>query len=763
MRHTFIALFVASSLGTTGFVHADNTRGGVLPKADIPALRFVEVPGELEFTGQLIVRPKAELAFEQRTLVLEALAPYQLKHYPEVDEFVIVAPAEAGAPRGHGENQFAAQLLATGFYDYVHPNWMCYPLDTFPDDPEFPNQWHHFTMESPKAWDITTGSNSIILAFTDTGIDLTHPDLAPNRVFGFNAVTDLAEVDGGQVDDLNGHGTHVAGCAAAIGNNGIGVAGVGWNMRLMMIRVSDSAGGGAFLDDILQGARWAIENGAASVSSSYSGVNNAAVGTTGTYIKSIGGLYLYAAGNSNTNHTGFDFPGVIIVGASDQADQKAGFSSYGPAVDIFAPGVSILSSCNGGGYCYASGTSMATPVANGVVGMIWSANPALTNQQVEDILFLTCDDLGDPGEDDIFGWGRVNVFMAVAVAAGNAGPLAPIARDDDAGFVIAQTSVLIDVLANDFDPNLDPIVIDVFDAVSALGGTVTRSVGTGPGGRDQLLYTAPNTGGDDSFTYTIRDTTDLTDSATVTMSVADDSFFRRADRPAFTWPGVKVAYYALPALSQLPDFSQLTPYAHDVVAQINFPSTNGNFINSGRADDVGAVFTAYVDVPVTDVYTFYTNSDDGSRLYVGNVMVVDNDGLHGMQERSGDIALMAGRHAVRVDFFERGGGAGVIASIRGGGLGKQVIPASMWAYGSPCPGDTSSSSDPNDPGYGQPDGAVDAADFFYFLDQFASGNLAVADISGSSDPNDPAYGVPDGAIDAADFFYYLDLFVAGCP
>ncbi|MCW5754985.1 MAG: hypothetical protein KIT24_09800 [Phycisphaeraceae bacterium] len=81
----------------------------------------------------------------------------------------------------------------------------------------------------------------------------------------------------------------------------------------------------------------------------------------------------------------------------------------------------------------------------------------------------------------------------------------------------------------------------------------------------------------------------------------------------------------------------------------------------------------------------------------------------------------------------------------------------------PCPADLTGSSDPNDPSYGVPDGNVDASDFFYYLDQFVAGNLAVADLTGSSDPNDPAYGVPDGVVDASDFFFYLDIFVAGCP
>ncbi|MCC6285593.1 MAG: S8 family serine peptidase [Phycisphaerales bacterium] len=748
MRRSLMLSALAGTLGCFGAA-ADDVR----PK-------FVEVAGELEFTGQLIVRPRQELAAEDRARALAMLDGLTIKAYGEVDEFIVRASTPEGAAKGTGENELASRLMTTGLFEYAHPNWMCYPLDT-PNDPEFPNQWHHQNMQSELAWDISTGSNDVIVAFTDTGIDLTHPDLAPNRVPGFNAPTDTAEVDGGQVNDLNGHGTHVAGCGAAIGNNGIGVSGCGWNMKIMMVRVSDSSGGGAYLDDILQGARWAVEHGAVSASSSYSGVDSSSVGTTGTYIKSIGGLYLYAAGNSNSNWSGFDYPDTIVVGASDQGDNKAGFSSYGVAVDLFAPGVSILSSCNGGGYCYASGTSMATPVANGVVGMIWSANPNLTAAEVEQVLFTTCDDLGDPGNDDYYGWGRVNLFRAVAAASGAGGPLPPIAADDNAGTVATGLPIVLDVLANDFDPNLEPVVIDSFDATTALGGTVTRSVGTGPGGRDELVYT-PGLAGNDSFTYTIRDPGLLSDTGTVSATVMDSSLFRDPDIVAFPADGVVTDYYALAQLSALPDFSTLTPISREIRADINMPSTGGVFGGSGLSDDVGAVFTGYINVPATAVYTLYTNSDDGSKLYIGDTLVVNNDGLHGMAEVGGTIGLKAGRHQFRAEFFERGGGAGMIVSIAGGGLGKQVIPASRYDYASPCPADISGSSDPNDPGYGVFDGNVDSADFFYFLDLFVGQN-GRADITGSSDPNDPTYGVPDGMIDAADFFFYLDLFVQGCP
>ncbi|MCG3126640.1 MAG: hypothetical protein CHACPFDD_01491 [Phycisphaerae bacterium] len=382
--------------------------------------RFQQRPGELEFSGRLIVRPLPSLDAPRAAVARQRLDGMVIAEFPEVGELVIQLPTDVAAAPGSAENGWAARLLATGDYQYVHPDWICYPTAT-PNDPDYPSQWHHPVIQSPQAWDLETGSNAVICAFTDTGVDLTHPDLTANRVPGYNAYTDTAEVDGGDVSDIHGHGTHVSGCAAAIGNNGTGVAGVGWDLKNMMIRVAIDSSGGAYLTDILEGARWAIEHGAAVVSSSYSGVENDSIGTTGTYIKSIGGLYCYAAGNSLTDLSWFDYPDVIVVGASSYGDAAAWFSSYGHAVDVFAPGVDILSSCVGGGYCYASGTSMATPVTNGVIGMIWSANSNLSAQAVENILFASCDDLGDAGNDEFWGWGRVNVYKAVqaAIAAGD--------------------------------------------------------------------------------------------------------------------------------------------------------------------------------------------------------------------------------------------------------------------------------------------------------------------------------------------------------
>lgn len=383
--------------------------------------KYVEVPGEREFTGEMIIRPMQIADLRKRgygelaaTLIhnraAQRVSQFAKEYAKATDEWIVRVPA------GFNENTYSQVLMKTGDYQYAEPNWWLYPVRV-PNDPLYGQQWHHPVIKADKAWDILIGSPTIICAVVDTGIDVNHQDLAPNRVPGYNSVDRLAEVNGGQVNDLNGHGTHVAGDAAAIGNNGVGVSGVGWNFRIMMIRTSNSSGGGASGADILDGARWAADNGAKSISASYSGVGSAAIGTTGTYIKSKGSLFLYAAGNDNRDLSGFSYPDVIVVGASTPTDTKASFSAYGRGVHVFAPGTSILSTTNGGGYGQASGTSMATPIANGAVAMIFAANPALTAQQVQDALESQCDNIGP---SNIFGFGRINVHKSVLRAQAQA-------------------------------------------------------------------------------------------------------------------------------------------------------------------------------------------------------------------------------------------------------------------------------------------------------------------------------------------------------
>lgn len=382
-----------------------------------PLPQFVNEPGRHELSGRMIARPVQDDPLARLAARAEVEA-WVVREYPAVDELILAVPD------GLDANHFAAQLLASGRWEYVHPDWICYPL-VAPNDPYYGNQWHHAMIQSAAGWDLNHDAIGRVAAFTDTGVDLFHADLAASLVPGYNAVDRLAQSAGGNVMDINGHGTMVAGTIGAIGNNGIGVAGVCWQIGLMPVRVSNSTSGGAYLSDLTDGARWAVDNGAKTISASYTGVQDPSIQTTGAYIRSQGGLYFYAADNYGQNHSGFDWQDVVVVGATDQADNLAWFSSYGLAVDCVAPGVDIWTSWLGGGYGGVSGTSFSTPMTNGTAALLWATNPFLDSYEVEARLYASCDDKGAAGNDNIFGWGRINVNKAVHAAVEGGMELTP--------------------------------------------------------------------------------------------------------------------------------------------------------------------------------------------------------------------------------------------------------------------------------------------------------------------------------------------------
>ncbi len=385
---------------------------------------FIEQPGVRELSGALVVRRwtveawtergEGAAAKSHRQRAAERLNVFDPEVIAETDEYLVRVPA------GENESSLAAKLLATGDYQYVEPDWLVFPTDTVPNDPEYFRLWHHPKMRSPAAWDLTTGLASFTIAIVDSGVEKSHPDLAAALVPGYNSKDRLPESQGGQVDDLNGHGTFVAGCAAAIGNNGTAVVGVGWSFRIMPVRYSNDPCGCGVLSDLLAGARWAARNGAQVVNISQTGVASASVETTGAVIRSLGGLLFYAADNSGTDHSGFDWPNVTIVGATNKLDGRPSWSSYGKAVDVFAPGNQILSTGINHGIAFGSGTSAASPIAAGLAALIWSVKPWLSADQVEQYLFEGCKDLGPVGEDDEWGWGRIDSFSSVDLAANDA-------------------------------------------------------------------------------------------------------------------------------------------------------------------------------------------------------------------------------------------------------------------------------------------------------------------------------------------------------
>lgn len=385
----------------------------VLAIASFAQTHFVSRPGVQELSGRMTVRPWSESDWQARGLtqaqaqarVREAVSRASvnvIRRATETGEIIIRVPA------GQTEDRVFFNLNATGLYEYVVPDWKVFPLSR-PNDSFYNSQWHHVNVKSERGWSLHTGSNRVTVAICDTGVDLTHPDLAPNLVPGYNAPQRRSQAAGGDVMDLGGHGTHVAGDAAAIGNNARGVAGMGWNFKIMPIKIVEGANGFAFVSDMLDGAMWATNNGAKVANVSFGGVMSPSVQVTGAEMKKKGALLVFAGGNSQENIT-TDHKDVIIVSATNRADRYAGWPAFGIGIDLMAPGEDIMSTTMGGGYGPATGTSMAAPIVAGALAQIFSYNPRLTAQQVEDILSQTATSIGDANR---FGFGLINMEKAM--------------------------------------------------------------------------------------------------------------------------------------------------------------------------------------------------------------------------------------------------------------------------------------------------------------------------------------------------------------
>jgi len=301
---------------------------------------------------------------------------------------------------------------------FAEPNYMLH-ASTVPNDPDFAQLWGlndtgqtvngvagtpGADINAAQAWSISTGSKSIVVGIVDSGIDYTHPDLAPNiytstvaigpcpvGTHGYNAIANSCD----PMDD-NNHGTHVAGTIGAVGNNALGVSGVNWSVTLMGLKFLDSTGSGTVANAIA-----AIDF---AVQAKVAGVNvrvlNASWGGQSfsqallDEINKAGAndiLFVAAAGNNASNNdvtptypASYGAATEIAVAATNQSDNLAPFSNYGAnTVDLGAPGTNILSTVIGSAYAYASGTSMATPHVSGAAALILSRTPTLTAAQLK--------------------------------------------------------------------------------------------------------------------------------------------------------------------------------------------------------------------------------------------------------------------------------------------------------------------------------------------------------------------------------------------
>jgi hypothetical protein len=320
---------------------------------------------------------------------------------------------------------------------YAEPNYLYHALgkmDSVPNDAQFNALWGMKNTGqadaagqlgtegsdihvSPVWAEGITGSRSIKVAVIDTGIDGVHPDLKANVDVenGFDFVNQTA----GGADDHN-HGTHCAGTIGALANNGVGVAGVNWNVTLIPVKFLDSRGSGT-LENAVQSIQYATKLKVNIMSNSWGG----GPFTQALYdaiedAKKQGILFVAAAGNDSNNNdsratypAGYELDNVLSVAATDNRDRLAGFSNHGArTVHVAAPGVKILSTLKGGGYGAMSGTSMATPHVAGIAALILSTDPSLGYSQLKDLIIRSSDPVRGLSRK-VISKGRVNVYNAI--------------------------------------------------------------------------------------------------------------------------------------------------------------------------------------------------------------------------------------------------------------------------------------------------------------------------------------------------------------
>ncbi|MCB0878428.1 MAG: S8 family serine peptidase [Thermoleophilia bacterium] len=280
-----------------------------------------------------------------------------------------------------------------------------------PNDTFLSQQWALATIGAEGAWDFTRGAGTTI-AVLDTGVDYIHPDLSGHVDLGH----DFVDNDDDPMD-VQGHGTHVAGIAAATQGDGFGVSGVAPEARILAVRVLDADGAGNY-SQVAQGITYAVDKGATVINLSLGGDEQSEVLHAALdYAAASGAIVTCAAGNEGSTRLGYpaSYDSCLSVGATDVTDSHAPFSNAGPGLDVSAPGVQVLSSVMGGSHDSWDGTSMASPHVAGLAALLKSQG--LSQREVIDTILGTAHDLGAPGYDTTFGAGRIDVAAAVQAAS----------------------------------------------------------------------------------------------------------------------------------------------------------------------------------------------------------------------------------------------------------------------------------------------------------------------------------------------------------
>jgi subtilisin family serine protease len=370
------------------------------PAGGASALRPVEdaVP------GRLLVRLDRGATGADMRLALAAAGATAVSRIPAIDTIVV------GVPPG-GEDVAAAILSADPDVLAVERDAFVHAADVAPNDPLWTAQTGPREISAPAAWAVTRGAPSTILAVLDSGVDAAHSELAGKLVPGYDALNG----DSDPADD-NGHGTSVAGVAAAETNNGTGLAGVCWLCSIMPVKVVDASGTGT-TSSVAAGIVWATDHGARVVNMSVAGpAGTDTLAAAVRYAADGGVLMVAAAGNDGAVAPTYpaSYPGVVAVGATVLGRTLYPFSNRGSWVALTAPGCTTAPSRTVTQYTFFCGTSAAAPLVAGVAGLVVSAAPGASAATVRQVLETTA----TPAGDGSVAYGAVDAYRAVAAVAG---------------------------------------------------------------------------------------------------------------------------------------------------------------------------------------------------------------------------------------------------------------------------------------------------------------------------------------------------------
>lgn len=549
MKKIFFVLFAfLLSCGSSNTANLNNaTKGAAVSTAtSSPDVTLKSILARAEGgrykEGELLVK------FKSGVIASASLRTHQTIGATTLKRFSVINTEHVKLPAGLSVQDAITQYMQDPGVEYAEPNYIrsirsFTPSPVIPNDPLFGQQWAlrntgsgggtvGADIDATNAWAITTGSSAVVVAELDTGIDYNHPDLLGNIWSnpGETNCTDGIDNDGnGFKDDCrgwnfiannnaplddNGHGSHVAGIMGAAGNNGTGVAGVMWHVQLMPLKILDSTGSGTISDEVAaidyavmmksRGTNIKAMN-ASFAGSDFSNTEFNAISAANT----AGILMAAAAGNGNSKGIGvnddllpeypasYDLPNIISVAATDQNDNRASFSNFGPkTVHVAAPGVLILSTVVPGlpfpdcikssvsGYDFCDGTSMSTPFVTGLAGLLATTYPDFTLAQIRGTIFRYVDVLPSL-QGQILTGGRINAFKAVSSL------LAPSGLTATAG---SDTSVSLAWTDN---------------ATGEDGYTVERETGSGSFsqiatvGPDSTSFTDTTASGSTTYTYRV--------------------------------------------------------------------------------------------------------------------------------------------------------------------------------------------------------------------------------------------------------------------